>query len=83
MLLQKKQHTVTRGKEETELIARGRHDPCVVPRGIFLNNCSFVFHKSGTLILVCIWCGSINAYYEMQMQCNVMIVPTSTIKYPS
>jgi len=32
-LLQKKQHTVTRDKKETELIARGRHDPCVVPRG--------------------------------------------------
>lgn len=31
--LQKKQHTVTRDKKETELIARGRHDPCVVPRG--------------------------------------------------
>lgn len=30
----KKQHTVTRGKEETELIARGRHDPCVVPRAV-------------------------------------------------
>ncbi|RVW32135.1 Chorismate synthase 1, chloroplastic [Vitis vinifera] len=28
----KKQHTVTRDKQETELIARGRHDPCVVPR---------------------------------------------------
>lgn len=35
MFLQKKQHTVTRGKEETDLIARGRHDPCVVPRGMF------------------------------------------------
>ncbi|KAL2897342.1 Chorismate synthase 1 chloroplastic [Bienertia sinuspersici] len=30
----KKQHTVTRGKEETDLIARGRHDPCVVPRAV-------------------------------------------------
>lgn len=30
----KKQHTVTRSKEETELIARGRHDPCVVPRAV-------------------------------------------------
>ena len=33
--MQKKQHTVTREKQETELIARGRHDPCVVPRGTF------------------------------------------------
>ncbi|KAI5648707.1 hypothetical protein M9H77_34712 [Catharanthus roseus] len=30
----KKQHTVTRDKHETELIARGRHDPCVVPRAV-------------------------------------------------
>ncbi|XP_021757384.1 chorismate synthase 1, chloroplastic-like [Chenopodium quinoa] len=30
----KKQHTVTRNKEDTELIARGRHDPCVVPRAV-------------------------------------------------
>lgn len=36
MLVQRKQHTVTREKKETELIARGRHDPCVVPRGISL-----------------------------------------------
>ncbi|KAK7279663.1 hypothetical protein RJT34_24719 [Clitoria ternatea] len=30
----KKQNTVTRDKKETELIARGRHDPCVVPRAV-------------------------------------------------
>ncbi|KAJ4771826.1 Chorismate synthase [Rhynchospora pubera] len=30
----KKQYTVTRDREETELIARGRHDPCVVPRAV-------------------------------------------------
>jgi len=30
----RKQHTVTREKKETELIARGRHDPCVVPRAV-------------------------------------------------
>ncbi|XP_024023463.1 chorismate synthase, chloroplastic [Morus notabilis] len=30
----KKQHTVTRDKKETELITRGRHDPCVVPRAV-------------------------------------------------
>ncbi|KAL5734955.1 hypothetical protein ACOSP7_032816 [Xanthoceras sorbifolium] len=30
----RKQHTVTRDKKETELIARGRHDPCVVPRAV-------------------------------------------------
>ena len=28
------QRTVTRGGEETELRARGRHDPCVVPRAV-------------------------------------------------
>ncbi|KAG6536344.1 hypothetical protein ZIOFF_001398 [Zingiber officinale] len=28
---QKKQQTVTRDRHETELITRGRHDPCVVP----------------------------------------------------
>jgi chorismate synthase len=28
------QHTVTREGEETELRARGRHDPCVVPRAV-------------------------------------------------
>lgn len=33
-IAQRKQNTVTRDKQETELIARGRHDPCVVPRGI-------------------------------------------------
>ncbi|KAJ6983926.1 hypothetical protein NC653_026681 [Populus alba x Populus x berolinensis] len=32
--IQKKQQTVTRDKKETDLIARGRHDPCVVPRGM-------------------------------------------------
>ncbi|KAG4910730.1 hypothetical protein JHK87_056846 [Glycine soja] len=30
----KKQKTVTRDKKETEFIARGRHDPCVVPRAV-------------------------------------------------
>ncbi|XP_044507521.1 chorismate synthase, chloroplastic isoform X3 [Mangifera indica] len=30
----RKQNTVTRDKKETELIARGRHDPCVVPRAV-------------------------------------------------
>ncbi|XP_031483266.1 chorismate synthase 2, chloroplastic [Nymphaea colorata] len=30
----KKQNTVTRDKHETELLARGRHDPCVVPRAV-------------------------------------------------
>ncbi|KAK1266866.1 hypothetical protein QJS04_geneDACA015358 [Acorus gramineus] len=30
----KKQNTVTRDRHETELIARGRHDPCVVPRAV-------------------------------------------------
>ncbi|XP_057979571.1 chorismate synthase, chloroplastic [Malania oleifera] len=30
----RRQHTVTRDKKETELIARGRHDPCVVPRAV-------------------------------------------------
>lgn len=30
----KKQNTVTREKKEIELIARGRHDPCVVPRAV-------------------------------------------------
>ena len=29
-----KQETVTREGEETELRARGRHDPCVVPRAV-------------------------------------------------
>ncbi|KAK6144795.1 hypothetical protein DH2020_021615 [Rehmannia glutinosa] len=31
--ISRKQNTVTRDKHDTELIARGRHDPCVVPRG--------------------------------------------------
>ena len=30
----KKQNTVRRDKSDTELIARGRHDPCVVPRAV-------------------------------------------------
>ncbi|XAR72094.1 Chorismate synthase [Bertholletia excelsa] len=30
----RRQNTVTRDKHETELIARGRHDPCVVPRAV-------------------------------------------------
>ena len=29
-----KQNTVSRDGEEVELIARGRHDPCVVPRAV-------------------------------------------------
>jgi chorismate synthase len=32
-LFQKKQNTVSREHEDVELLARGRHDPCVVPRG--------------------------------------------------
>ncbi|KAG9445561.1 hypothetical protein H6P81_011689 [Aristolochia fimbriata] len=32
--ISKKQNTVTRDGQETELIARGRHDPCVVPRAV-------------------------------------------------
>ncbi|MBA0566661.1 hypothetical protein Golob_011459 [Gossypium lobatum] len=32
--ISKKQHTVTREKKEIELLARGRHDPCVVPRAV-------------------------------------------------
>ncbi|CAM8962125.1 unnamed protein product [Rhodiola kirilowii] len=32
--ISKKQRTVTRDKKETDLIARGRHDPCVVPRAV-------------------------------------------------
>ncbi|XVE99325.1 hypothetical protein REPUB_Repub03eG0188600 [Reevesia pubescens] len=32
--ISRKQHTVTREKKEIELIARGRHDPCVVPRAV-------------------------------------------------
>jgi chorismate synthase len=30
----KSQHTVTREHQETELAARGRHDPCVLPRAV-------------------------------------------------
>ena len=36
-IVQRKQNTVTRDKQETEMIARGRHDPCVVPRGYYIN----------------------------------------------
>ncbi|KAL7148321.1 hypothetical protein ABFS83_06G170600 [Erythranthe nasuta] len=32
--ISRKQNTVTRDKHDTELIARGRHDPCVVPRAV-------------------------------------------------
>lgn len=32
--ISRKQNTVTREKQETDLIARGRHDPCVVPRAV-------------------------------------------------
>uniref|UniRef100_A0A7N0T6U9 Chorismate synthase n=1 Tax=Kalanchoe fedtschenkoi TaxID=63787 RepID=A0A7N0T6U9_KALFE len=32
--ISKKQRTVTRDKQETDLVARGRHDPCVVPRAV-------------------------------------------------
>jgi chorismate synthase len=32
--ISQKQQTVTRDKNDTELIARGRHDPCVVPRAV-------------------------------------------------
>ncbi|XP_058079631.1 chorismate synthase 2, chloroplastic-like [Magnolia sinica] len=32
----RKQHTVTRDRHEIELIARGRHDPCVVPRVVLM-----------------------------------------------
>jgi chorismate synthase len=30
----RKQNTVSRAGEEIELLARGRHDPCVVPRAV-------------------------------------------------
>jgi chorismate synthase len=32
--IMKKQDTVTAGGEQTELAARGRHDPCVLPRAV-------------------------------------------------
>ncbi|KAF5959530.1 hypothetical protein HYC85_000739 [Camellia sinensis] len=32
--IRRKQHTVTRDKQETELIFRGQQDPCVVPRAV-------------------------------------------------
>ncbi|KAK6136219.1 hypothetical protein DH2020_030051 [Rehmannia glutinosa] len=32
--ISRRQNTVTRDKHGTELIARGRHDPCVVPRAV-------------------------------------------------
>ncbi|KAK4750234.1 hypothetical protein SAY87_027683 [Trapa incisa] len=32
--ISRKQKTVTRDRKETELLARGRHDPCVVPRAV-------------------------------------------------
>ncbi|XP_073304841.1 chorismate synthase 2, chloroplastic [Primulina huaijiensis] len=32
--ISRKQNTVSRDKHEMELIARGRHDPCVVPRAV-------------------------------------------------
>ncbi|CAA3026202.1 chorismate synthase 1, chloroplastic [Olea europaea subsp. europaea] len=34
--IQRQQNTLTRDKRETELIARGRRDPCVVPRVYYL-----------------------------------------------
>ncbi|KAG8366759.1 hypothetical protein BUALT_Bualt16G0001100 [Buddleja alternifolia] len=34
LMLEMRQKTVTRAKRDTELIARGRHDPCVVPRAV-------------------------------------------------
>jgi chorismate synthase len=49
MLVQKKQLTVARDKKEMELIARGRHDPCVVPRGMFLFDRSNLIHHLGPL----------------------------------
>lgn len=30
----KKQNTVSRDGEDVDLVARGRHDPCVVPRAV-------------------------------------------------
>lgn len=30
----KKQNTVSRDGEDVDLLARGRHDPCVVPRAV-------------------------------------------------
>lgn len=30
----RKQNTVSRAGESVELVARGRHDPCVVPRAV-------------------------------------------------
>jgi chorismate synthase len=30
----REQKTVTKGREETRLTARGRHDPCVLPRAV-------------------------------------------------
>lgn len=32
--ISRKQNTVSRAGEEVELVARGRHDPCVVPRAV-------------------------------------------------
>jgi chorismate synthase len=32
--ISRKQRTVSRDGEEVDLVARGRHDPCVVPRAV-------------------------------------------------
>ena len=42
---------MTRDRQEIELIARGRHDPCVVPRGLHLfPKLSFVEHNPLSVI---------------------------------
>ncbi|CAA3026204.1 embryo defective 1144 (c4973) [Olea europaea subsp. europaea] len=50
--MQRQQNTLTRDKRETELIARGRRDPCVVPRGLFMKFHLFHGHCNVFMISV-------------------------------
>lgn len=67
------QHTVTRAGQETELRARGRHDPCVVPRAVPM------VEAMAALVLV-------DALLQQQQQCmlfddNGAAVPSPRLLY--
>lgn len=49
----RKQNTVSRAGEEVELIARGRHDPCVVPRAVPMVEAMAALVLADQLLQVC------------------------------
>ncbi|URD77307.1 Chorismate synthase [Musa troglodytarum] len=72
--IQKKQKTVTRDRHETELIARGRHDPCVVPRAVPMVEAMVALVLLDQLMAHTAQCGLFPSDPALQQQ-SVLVAP--------